>query len=304
MGRRALAACLAALLLLLIAPAARATFHLIQIREVYPGSAANPAAEYVELQMFASGQNLVKGHFVRTYDGGGNETGTSAFSANVTRDANQSTLLLATPQAEEQFGIVADAPLSPAGQLSPAGGAVCWEAIDCVSWGTFGKTPPSPTGSPVVPAGIPDGMAIRRSIDRSCATALDSSDDTDNSAADFAVASPAPRPNSVVPAEQTCASGGGGGGSASPSGHAPQTTLLRHPPKRGSDRTATFRFRADEAGAKFECKLDGKAYRGCRSPFTTKRLSLGSHVFRVRARDPEGHRDPTPAIFRFKLVRP
>jgi len=52
---------LAAMLVLvaLAPPVADATFHLMRIREVYPGSAANPGAEYVELQMYASGQNFV-----------------------------------------------------------------------------------------------------------------------------------------------------------------------------------------------------------------------------------------------------
>ena len=44
-----------------------ATFHLMSIREVYPGSALYPAAEYVELQMWAPGQNFVEDHSLRTY---------------------------------------------------------------------------------------------------------------------------------------------------------------------------------------------------------------------------------------------
>jgi hypothetical protein len=49
-------------------------------------------------------------------------------------------------------------------------------------------------------------MALRRSITAGCATALEPSDDTDNSAADFAVTTPNPRPNSVLPTETTCGS--------------------------------------------------------------------------------------------------
>jgi hypothetical protein len=47
-------------------------------------------------------------------------------------------------------------------------------------------------------------MALRRSISAGCPTALEASDDTNNSAADFAVTSPNPRPNSVAPTETTC----------------------------------------------------------------------------------------------------
>jgi hypothetical protein len=286
---------------LLAAPSASATFHVVQVREIYPGSAANPQSEYVELQMWRSGQNFVAGHFVRTYDAAGAVVATSTFSDDVPSGANQSTMLLATPQAEEEFGIVADAALTPAGQLSPVGGAVCWEAIDCVSWGSFSNPLPSPAGAPALPTGIPDGLALRRSISRDCPTALDSADDQDDSAADFAAAAPAPRPNSVPPTEQVCA-GTGGGGSPSQGG-APQTLLRRKPAKRTGDRTPTFRFVADETGARFQCKLDGRRFRLCRSPFTTRPLSLGRHRFRVRAVDSEGTADPTPASYRFTVIR-
>jgi hypothetical protein len=305
---------LAAALLFGAAPAL-ATFHLMQFREVYPGSAAAPEAEYVELQMWASGQNLVDGHVLRSYDAVGSVTGTSTFSHDVSASANQSTLLLATPQAEAQFGMAADASFA-AGSLSPAGGAVCWETIDCVSWGSFGGNLPSPGGTPAAPGGIPDGMALRRSIAGGCPTLLDPADDNDDSAADFAIVAPSPRPNSVAPTEHSCAtagSGGGatggggsgaGGGSGGAGGEGAGTldTLLRHqPPHRTHDRTPSFRFVAGEPGAGFECKLDTKPYRRCRSPFTTKALSAGRHTFRVRART-DNEVDPTPAVWRFRVL--
>lgn len=287
-----------------VAPAA-ATFHLMQVREVYPGSAASPDAEYVELQMWSGGQNHVGGHFLRSYDAAGAVVATSAFPADVANGANQSTLLLATPQAEAQFGVLADAALSPAGQLSPAGGAVCWETIDCVSWGNFSGALPSPAGTPAASAGIPDGMALRRSIARGCATALDPADDENDSAADFEAVFPAPRPNAVAPSERPCTAVGGGGGSPSPAEEgAPQTLLRRKPPKRTGDRTPTFRFAAAGDAAFFQCRLDRKRFRRCRSPFTSRRLDLGAHRFQVRAVGPGGQADPTPAAYRFRVVRP
>lgn len=288
---------------------ASATFHLMQIREVYPGSAASPEAEYVELQMWAAGQNLVEGHVLRSYDATGNVTGTSSFAHDVSGNANQSTLLLATPQAEAQFGVAADASLAP-GSLSPAGGAVCWESIDCVAWGSFSGALPSPAGSPAAPSGIPDGMALRRSISRGCATLLDPADDSDNSAADFTTVFPLPRPNSVAPTEQPCTPGGpgagpgggeGGGGNAPGTNGSLNTTLRQKPPRRTRDRTPTFSFSASEGGAGFECKLDRRPYRSCRSPFTTKRLAVGRHRFLVRARSGT-EVDPTPASWRFRVL--
>jgi hypothetical protein len=288
---------------MLAAPAALASFHLMRIREVYPGSEANPNAEYVELEMYAGGQNLVGGHFARTFDATGAPIATSTFPSNVANAANQSTLLLATPQAEAEFGIVADGPLTPA--ALPAGGAVCWETIDCVSWGSFAGSLPSPAGTPAAAGGIPDGMALRRSIARGCATALESGDDTDQSQADFEAVFPAPRPNSVPPSERLCAVAGGGGGSGpGASKGAPETFLRRKPAKKTRDRTPTFRFGSDEGGVHFECKLDGKRFRACGSPLTTKRLNFGPHRFRVRAVDSDGVGDASPADYRFTVLRP
>ncbi|HEU4706736.1 MAG TPA: hypothetical protein VFS64_06100 [Solirubrobacterales bacterium] len=296
-------------MLFLGAAPAFATFHLMQVREVYPGSESAPESEYVELQMWASGQNLVEGHVLRSYGTAGNVTGTSSFTHDVTGSANQSTLLLATPQAEAQFGVAGDAPLA-SGALSPAGGAVCWEAIDCVSWGSFSGTLPSPAGSPASAGGIPDGMALRRSISAGCPTALDPLDDSDSSAADFGVIFPLPRPNSVPPSEQPCVAGGGGAGSAGGGGGggpgsgtagAIDTILRRHPSRRTHDDTPTFRFAATEAGARFECKLDRKPFRRCRSPLTTKPLAPGRHRFQVRART-DNEVDPTPAAWSFRVL--
>lgn len=297
--------------LLCVAAPALATFHLMQIREIYPGSAAAPEAEYVELQMWASGQNHVEGHVLGSYDASGAVIGTSTFPHDVPNGANQSTLLLATPQAEAQFGVVADASLEP-GSLSPAGGAVCWESIDCVAWGSFSGTLPSPAGAPAAPAGIPDGMALRRSIASGCATLLDPADDSNESNAEFQAVSPLSRPNSVAPTERSCSTGaesgtgvGTGGGSGSGSGAGPasgiETTLRGKPARRTHNRTPTFRFTASDPGAGFECKVDRKAYRRCRSPFTAKPLAAGRHRFLVRARS-GGAVDPTPASWRFRVL--
>lgn len=301
-------AAIAACLLTLGAGTASATFHLIQVREVYPGSALEPEGEYVELQMYAGGQEHVKGHKLRTYDAAGAVTGTSTFPADVANGANQSTIVLATPAAASQFGFTPDASLASPGALSPAGGATCWEELDCVSWGSFSGFLPSPAGTPAASGGIADGMALRRTISRGCPTALDPPDDSDDSVTDLSPASPQPRPNSVAPTEQLCPSSGGGsgggeGGSSPGSANVPQTILRHRPPERTGDRTPTFRFVGDEAGVSFECKLDGNGFRACRSPFTTKTLSFGTHRFRVRARDGEGKVDPTPAVARFRVVK-
>jgi hypothetical protein len=299
MRKAALASSLALLALALPAAPAEATFHLMSIREVYPGSIANPSAEYVELQMWAPGQNFIEGHVLRTYTAAGVATKTIP-AKEVKGDANQSTIVFGGNEFEAGFpGIVPDVLLQGADLLDPAGGAVCWEDLDCVAWGSFAKAGslPSPVGK-LAPA-ISPGMALRRTIAPGCATLLESTDDSDDSATDFAEVFPSPRPNSVAPAEHACSSGGPGGG-----GSAPQTTLRRKPPKKTADRTPTFRFSSDEDRATFECKLDGKPFRACRSPFTARKLRFGRHTFKVRAVLGGGDLvDASPASFSFRVVQ-
>lgn len=302
--RATLIAVLTALALQALSASALATFHEMSIREVYAGT---PESQYVELQMWAAGQNLVGGHVLKTYNATGAVTSTSTFASDVPNGANQSTILLATPGAEAEFGVVGDTSLAAA-SLDPNGGAVCWETLDCVSWGSFSGfagAAPSPTGTPA--AAIPAGMALRRTIAPGCATLLEPTDDRDNSAADLSAVFPAPRPNSVTPSEHRCPGSSESpfgvvpGGGSSKKG-VPQTTLRRKPGKTIHDRTPTFRFASNESGSTFQCKLDGKPFRSCRSPFTTKSLALGRHTFKVRARDNSGKLDPSPASYGFKVV--
>jgi len=287
--------------------AAAADFHLVSIREVFPGEATAPDAEYVELQAYAAGQQFVSGHSVTFHDASGATIGTEPFADDVADGRNQMTVLMATPAAEARFGVVADEPMGT-GLIDLLGGAVCWSSLDCVAWGSFSGSLPSAAGPPAAsPGGIPDGMALRRTIAAGCATLLEAADDTNDSALDFAAVFPGPRPNSVVPSEQACvASGPQQGGGAQQGGGtrgAPQTSIRRRPPQRSRDRTPTFRFRADEAGSSFECKLDRRPFRRCRSPFTSRWLAPGLHTFRVRARDRSGQVDPSPAFDSFRIRR-
>jgi hypothetical protein len=276
----------------------------MSVREVFPGStSAGAAAEYIELQMYASGQNFVNGHEVRLYSANGMGFLGPNFTADVPNGANQQTILVATPDAEDGFGIDADLEINNADELDPSGGAVCWEDIDCVSWGNFtGEANlPSPSGTPT-PA-ISDGMSLTRSIAPSCPTALDAADDTDNSAADFLLASPNPRNNASPITETTCGTGGAGGGSSgSTDNTAPNTKIKRRPPNRSRDDTPTYKFKSTEAGSKFKCKVDHRRYRKCRSPKTLHGLDPGPHTFKVRATDKAGNTDKTPAKDRFKIL--
>jgi hypothetical protein len=58
--------------------------------------------------------------------------------------------------------------------------------------------------------------------------------------------------------------------------------------------------------ARYLCKLDGGPFKRCFSPWTLRGLSVGRHRFSVAAiaLDEFGERDPTPAVRRFRIVKP
>jgi hypothetical protein len=82
---------------------------------------------------------------------------------------------------------------------------------------------------------------------------------------------------------------------------APDTTIGKHPPKETAKHKAKFSFDTNEAGSRFECKLDKAAYASCVSPFK-KKVGVGKHTFKVRAIDTAGNVDPTPAKSKFKVT--
>jgi hypothetical protein len=65
---------------------------------------------------------------------------------------------------------------------------------------------------------------------------------------------------------------------------------------------ADFRFTATEGGSSFTCRLDEAAtWFDCASPWTQHNLTNGNHTFSVRAEDPAGNTDPTPAEWSFSV---
>jgi hypothetical protein len=76
---------------------------------------------------------------------------------------------------------------------------------------------------------------------------------------------------------------------------APQTTVLGGPTGSTSATTASFKFGSSEPGSSFECRLDGAAWSACASPQQYSALAPGSHAFDVRATDPAGNTDASPA---------
>ena len=176
----------------LIAADLSAAFHLMSVKEVYGGSAAAPDARYVVLQMYAGGQNFVAGHSLIFYGATGTEITRFTFTGNVGNGADQATLLIASPEAVTRFGVAVDLSMT-ASALLPAGGKVCFDTFDCMSWGSYSGSTDG-VGNAFNPVGgIPAGQAARRRLDVfGSPTNLDFQDDTGDSANDFRLATPNP----------------------------------------------------------------------------------------------------------------
>ena len=74
---------------------------------------------------------------------------------------------------------------------------------------------------------------------------------------------------------------------------APHTTIHSGPSGTTNEDTATFTF-SSEAGATFECSLDGAAFSACTSPKSYTNLPEGHHTWDVRATDRAGIVEPPP----------
>jgi len=83
----------------------------------------------------------------------------------------------------------------------------------------------------------------------------------------------------------------------------PETRITKGAPNKTKKHTVKFKFKSSEPGSSFECKLDKKPFKPCKSPKKLKRLKKGKHKFKVRAIDPAGNTDPSPAKDKFKVVR-
>lgn len=100
----------------------------------------------------------------------------------------------------------------------------------------------------------------------------------------------------TVPADPSSGGGGSSGGGNNNGGpppaadtKAPTATITKGPKAKSTSTTAKFKFKANEAGSTFQCKLDKGKFKNCRSPKTYKKLKPGKHVFKVRATDKAGN---------------
>ena len=84
----------------------------------------------------------------------------------------------------------------------------------------------------------------------------------------------------------------------------PRTRILARPPAvlftGKARRRVVLRFAASERGSSFRCQLDRLPFQRCKSPRAYS-LVLGKHRIRIRAVDPAGNADPTPAVIKVRV---
>ena len=144
-------------------------------------------------------------------------------------------------------------------------------------------------------------MSLTRSIAAGCATLLEVSDDTDDSAADFALAAAERRATTPRPHRDACGPGGGDGGGGGGDTKAPETKITKAPKEKITKSKVKISFSSNEQGSDFKCKLDKGGFKPCDSPFKGK-VDTGKHKFKVFAIDAAGNADPSPAKAKFKRV--
>ncbi|HEV8688024.1 MAG TPA: hypothetical protein VGQ84_12170, partial [Gaiellaceae bacterium] len=84
----------------------------------------------------------------------------------------------------------------------------------------------------------------------------------------------------------------------------PDTSITAGPTGTVTSTSASISFGASEAGASFQCTLDGGAYTACTSPQSYTGLAAGTHTFQVRAVDAAGNADATPAASTWTVQAP
>jgi hypothetical protein len=77
----------------------------------------------------------------------------------------------------------------------------------------------------------------------------------------------------------------------------PDTNVESGPDAIGGSSSATLAFSSTDPGSSFACKLDAGAYAPCSPPKTYTGLADGAHTFSVKATDPNGAEDPSPATY-------
>src|SRR5687768_13694748 len=103
--RRVLGAAGLAVALLVPAAPAAANHHFMRATEILGAVEGAPNVQYVELQMYAAGQNIVSNASLAFQDPTGAADGTVVFPNNVANGADNANILIATAEAATFFGV-------------------------------------------------------------------------------------------------------------------------------------------------------------------------------------------------------
>jgi subtilisin-like proprotein convertase family protein len=82
----------------------------------------------------------------------------------------------------------------------------------------------------------------------------------------------------------------------------PDTSIATKPANPSSSTTAQFTFASNDAGATFECRLDGAAFEPCPANMSFGGLAPGSHTVSARAIDGSDNADATPASYTWDVA--
>jgi hypothetical protein len=206
-----LAAGLALVALGATASLARADDSQIRISEVYSdGTTAHN--DFIELQLLADGQTPPPGASIRICNAIHSVCEYDDFPADSALAAanSQRTFIFAWadgPYPNPDFTLPAST--APPNLNFPIGGGdACYLhsfspdiPLDCVAWGN--STLQAPSVGSAAPA-MNGGQSLTRTESRGCPTLMEAIDDSDNSAADFSLATISPRNNLQTPSETPC----------------------------------------------------------------------------------------------------
>jgi hypothetical protein len=84
----------------------------------------------------------------------------------------------------------------------------------------------------------------------------------------------------------------------------PETSITSGPTAATTAREASFEFSSPETDARFECRRNSGNWGACTSPVAYTSLPRDSHTFEVRALDPYGNADSSPASQTWAVERP
>ncbi len=174
-----------------------ASFHSTKINEVFAGSQYDAAVQYIEIKAFSAAQNQFNGQVLHVFDRNNVETAIT-FDHSVANSASQMTVLIATQAAATRLNVTPDFTINAI--IDRVGGKVCFTTlVDCFAWGSFNGAAGSGVnafGNKYDPTnGLPLDQAVIRNDG---GNGLQDTDDTNDSAADFAAGTPTPRNNAGV----------------------------------------------------------------------------------------------------------